>query len=689
MQQTSLERKDGVALQLREQLVELFRGSHFSGLAPAGHRRDHVARAHVRAAIVPDLFDDHAPTQFQVALLLRGKIDDRETEAVGCLLRRLSPALGAAREAILGQFTDRDGDLPGHTLAPHFHARLVARLGAADDARQLARARYRLAVELENDVARFHPGLFGGAAFLDGIDEGTCGLRKTERFGELLRNFLDHDTDPSAADAARLAQLALHFHGNVDGDGEGEPHKPAGAAVDLRIDSNDFAAHVEQRPAGIPRVDRDVGLNEGNEVLLRQAAALGADNARGDGAVETERRADCDDPFPDLEPVRIAHPYGRQPGGIDFDQREVGASVRADHARLEFALVGQANGDLIGGIDHMRVGENVAVGADDEARAERTALEIARALSAGTRRARDEAPEEIVERIVLLKIRNLRRSAAFAHLSGADIDDGGALPLGEIGEIGQLASLGEERGGQPEQETDKQYSRDQKNPLNRADGKPRRHPDEGRRVLLAVFHSVGDVFYALRRRFADYRDPVAAHGAHVDVDRPLPHPARLRRPVPARRRLDEYRDRGKPVGQHDMPDAARASHGANQLGHGAKSGRTGTDRPSGFGQIGAGGPRILDAPVPAFAEIARLQLIAADGAADLELRECELLHQLVFLIEGFRLEQHAGIEIRPEPVAVSHPVFRLQREDLATVAPDALDLALPDGVVLGHVLELP
>src|SRR2546422_3428018 len=41
-------------------------------------------------------FDDHAPSELQVALLLRGKIDDRETEAIGCLLRRLSAALAAA-----------------------------------------------------------------------------------------------------------------------------------------------------------------------------------------------------------------------------------------------------------------------------------------------------------------------------------------------------------------------------------------------------------------------------------------------------------------------------------------------------------------------------------------------------------------------------------------------------------------
>src|SRR5205814_8444020 len=64
------------------------------------YRRDHVARAHIRAAIVANLFDDHAASQLQVTLLLRGKINDRETEAIGCLLWRLSPALAAACDSI-------------------------------------------------------------------------------------------------------------------------------------------------------------------------------------------------------------------------------------------------------------------------------------------------------------------------------------------------------------------------------------------------------------------------------------------------------------------------------------------------------------------------------------------------------------------------------------------------------------
>src|SRR5207249_202392 len=208
---------------------------------------------------------------------------------------------------------------------------------------------------------------------------------------------------------------------------------------------------------------------------------------------------------------------GRQPRRVDPDQGEIGASVGADHASLEFALVVQANGDLIRGVDDVRVGENVAVGTDDEARAERAALKIARTLATGPRRARDESAEEIVERIVFLEIRNLRRRAALAYLSGADIDDGGTLPLGELGEIGQLASLRDQRGGQAEQQADEQYSRHQNDPRNRAGRNRARHnPAEGSRTdsmevagLLAVFDRVGDVFYALCGRFADHRDPVA------------------------------------------------------------------------------------------------------------------------------------------------------------------------------------
>src|SRR2546428_2651796 len=205
-----VQRQGGVSLQLPEELVELLRGFHFCGLAFAGHGRDHVARPNVCAAIVAYLFDDHAPSELQVALLLRGKIDDRETEAIGCLLRRLSAALAAACDTILGQFTDGDGDLPGRALAPQLDGGLDPGLGAADDARQLVRARYRLAVELENDVARLHPRLLGGAAPLDRIDEGSNRPWQAPPLSEFPPNFPDHHAAPPPGPPPQLAHLGLH-----------------------------------------------------------------------------------------------------------------------------------------------------------------------------------------------------------------------------------------------------------------------------------------------------------------------------------------------------------------------------------------------------------------------------------------------------------------------------------------------
>ena len=93
--------------------------------------------------------------------------------------------------------------------------------------------------------------------------------------------------------------------------------------------------------------------------------------------------------------------------------RHVGALVRADHLGLELALVGEAHRDLVGGLDHVRIGQDVAVRADDEAGAERARFLVARL----PRRA--EAAEEIEERIVLRPAgrlsRTLRRCAPWSR----------------------------------------------------------------------------------------------------------------------------------------------------------------------------------------------------------------------------------------------------------------------------------
>ncbi len=60
-----------------------------------------------------------------------------------------------------------------------------------------------------------------------------------------------------------------------------------------------------------------------------------------------------------------------QPLGVDLQQREIGRWVLADDRRLERLLVGELHSDRVGrgAVDHVVVGEDVAAGIDDEARA--------------------------------------------------------------------------------------------------------------------------------------------------------------------------------------------------------------------------------------------------------------------------------------------------------------------------------
>jgi len=59
--------------------------------------------------------------------------------------------------------------------------------------------------------------------------------------------------------------------------------------------------------------------------------------------------------------------HRRQSGGFDFQQCHIGAAIGADYSGLEFALfVCHAHRNFVGIRDHVRIGKNVAVLADDK-----------------------------------------------------------------------------------------------------------------------------------------------------------------------------------------------------------------------------------------------------------------------------------------------------------------------------------
>ena len=85
--------------------------------------------------------------------------------------------------------------------------------------------------------------------------------------------------------------------------------------------------------------------------------------------LEAERVADGDHPVADRERVGVAErrPTGSGCLALDLEHGEVGLRVAAEHLGGQLAAVAQRDGDLLGVLDHVVVGEHDAVGADDEA----------------------------------------------------------------------------------------------------------------------------------------------------------------------------------------------------------------------------------------------------------------------------------------------------------------------------------
>ncbi len=241
------------------------------------------------------------------------------------------------------------------------------------------------------------------------------------------------------------SDLVHRAHRDVDRNRKREPHVPAGAREDQRVDADDLAPEIEQRAAGVARIDRGVRLDVGDQVFLRQVASLGADDARGHRVLETEGLADRDDPLAHLELVRIADRHLRQIPGFDLQHGDVGALVGADDLGLELATVGELDADLVGAVDDVGVGDEVAVGRDDETRTDRLLVELA--LRPAASRNLAEAAEEFVERVVFGK---LRQALSLHLLRDVDADDGRALLFVQVGEVGKSgrASLGRGRGGE-------------------------------------------------------------------------------------------------------------------------------------------------------------------------------------------------------------------------------------------------
>ena len=165
-------------------------------------------------------------------------------------------------------------------------------------------------------------------------------------------------------------QLLADFVGEIDRDGETEP---AIHAIDQRVHADDTAVDIAKRAAAVAGIDRGVGLDEiGNRVTggaEQIAPAFPADHAASEGVIELEGRADGEGEFAYAQFVAVAHLHRGQIVRVDLDHGHVGFFIGADELGLKLAPVFQLHVDAIGTLDHVIVGEDVAVRFDDESRA--------------------------------------------------------------------------------------------------------------------------------------------------------------------------------------------------------------------------------------------------------------------------------------------------------------------------------
>ncbi len=140
---------------------------------------------------------------------------------------------------------------------------------------------------------------------------------------------------------------------------------------------------VEQRAAGVAVIDRRVDLDVVVERGFADVAVQCADDAGGDRAAEAERVADGDDGVARHQLAAVAEGDRRhRRGDVHLQECEVHALHLADQAGLQETLILGHHGDVVGALDDMTVGNDIAGRIDDEAGALRLlADELRRSLA--------------------------------------------------------------------------------------------------------------------------------------------------------------------------------------------------------------------------------------------------------------------------------------------------------------------
>ena len=118
---------------------------------------------------------------------------------------------------------------------------------------------------------------------------------------------------------------------------------------------------LKRWPAGVALIDRGIDLNI---VVIRPRTDITSarrDDAGGDGATETKRIADRDDPIADAWVILGELHIWKAFVGIDLDQGKVGLRIGADDLGLVDCTIISSDLHGLGMVDHVIVGHRITV----------------------------------------------------------------------------------------------------------------------------------------------------------------------------------------------------------------------------------------------------------------------------------------------------------------------------------------
>ena len=239
------------------------------------------------------------------------------------------------------------------------------------------------------------PAWLAGESGVTWLTMAPDGVRQVEEAGVVGRHVVHADAEIAVVHRAGLDDLLGRGPGDLRGNGEAGAGKRAAVGDDEGVDADQLAVRIHQRAAGVAGIDGRVGLNKvaglARIVGVRIGPVERADDAARDRELEVaEGTAEGQHGLAGMQLGRVAPGNAGQVVRVDLDDGEVVELVHAHQLGGEDAAVVERDANLRCAVHHVVVGDDVAVGRDDDAAAD-AVLESAAAVSCLARRSRTAA----------------------------------------------------------------------------------------------------------------------------------------------------------------------------------------------------------------------------------------------------------------------------------------------------------